>query len=306
MARWVVIGGTGYIGGALCRHLVSDGRQVLSVSRASANPAATEHLSLELSEKSDFSRIFQPGDRVIYAAGLGNRSLCQRSPQLARWLNTDCPVALLRAADSAGIESFVYLSSVKALNPPQGVVADEQSGMPAADVYGRSKWEGEQQLLAQDNQCRLNLVRPASVYGQAEDGADSKGRASRWRTIFRALGYLPLLPVSGRRSFIALQDLVHGIILLAEAGHCDRQTYILAEPRFYDLAAIASAVSGAPVCASGRLAGFVAALRPLRRLPFVCTLLELERSELYSAARFRRALPWRAQARYSEFLRGDL
>jgi nucleoside-diphosphate-sugar epimerase len=213
---------------------------------------------------------------------------------------------LLRAADSAGIESFVYLSSVKALIPPQGVVADESAGRPASDVYGRSKWEGERQLLAQECRCRLNLIRPASVYGRTEGGADSRGKVGRWRGILKALGRLPLLPASGRRSFVGLEDLVRGITLLAEAEHCDRQTYILAEPIFYDLAAIASAVSGAPTRASGILAAGIATLRPLRRLPFIRVLLELERSELYSAARFRRALPWRAQARYSEFLRSGL
>lgn len=302
MARWVVIGGTGTIGGALCRYLVSAGQRVLSVSRASRGPGGCEHLSLALLPESDFPHLFRAGDRVVYAAGLAGRGDCERNPQLAHWLNSDCPVALLRAADSAGAESFVYLSSVKALRPPAGMLANEESGTPAADVYGRSKWLGERQLLEEPVHCRLNLIRPASVYG----GDSTAGRAGRWRSLLRTWGRLaPLLPASGCRSFISLADLLAAIALVAEATDCDREIFIAAEPRFYDLAAIVSAASGARARACSWLTHLLLApLRPLRRLPVAHKLLELEQSELYSAARLRSVLPWRAEGRYSEFLRG--
>lgn len=301
MARWVVIGGTGTIGGALCRHLVSAGQEVLSVSRAPRGPEGCEHLSFSLLPENDLSGLFRAGDRIVYAAGLAGRVDCERNPHLARWLNSDCPVALLRAADSAGAESFVYLSSVKALRPPAGVLANEDSGTPAADVYGRSKWLGERQLLAEPVRCRLNLIRPASVYG----GDSAAARAQRWRGLLRTWGRLAPLPASGCRSFVSLSDLLAAIALVAEAADCNRETFIAAEPRFYDLAAIASAASGARTRACGWLTRLLLApVRPLRRLPIAHKLLELEQSELYSAARLRSTLPWRAEGRYSEFLRG--
>ncbi|WP_193164722.1 NAD-dependent epimerase/dehydratase family protein [Microbulbifer hainanensis] len=306
MARWVVVGGTGYIGEALCLRLQSDGQQVLSVSRALDGPVGCEHHTLELSLDSDFPQIFQAGDRVIYAAGLASRAECERHPDLARWLNSDCPVELLRRADAAGVESFTYLSSVKAMCPPRGVLANEDVGAPATDHYGRSKWQGEQQLLLADSRCRLNIIRPASVYGEGPGGAESAGRARRWQAVLGTIGRLaPLLPASGRRSFICLHDLLEAICLLAQSTDCNRQVLIAAEPTFYDLAGIVSAISGAPARGSRRLTRWMLApLRPLRQLGGVRKLLELEQSELYSAARLRALLPWRAQGRYSEFLRG--
>lgn len=306
MARWVVIGGTGYIGEALCRRLSSSGQRVLSVSRAPSGPQNCDHQPLSLSPDGDFSSLFQSGDRVVYAAGMARRSDCERRPDLARWLNSDCPLELLRCAEAAGAESFTYLSSVKALCPPGGRVADEHCGSPAQDAYGRSKWLGEQQLLSEQSRCRVNLIRPAAVYGVDEGIAEVGGKAGRWRGRLHLLGRLaPILPASGRRSFIHLGDLVRAIILLAQAEQCDREVFIAAEPNYYDLANIIQALTGARARTSRRLTSLLLApARPLRRLSIVRTLLELEQSELYSAARLRRALPWRAKERYSQFLRG--
>lgn len=303
MARWVVVGGTGFIGEALCRRLQRDGHRVLSVSRSPRGPENCEHLSLTLSPDSDFSRLFEPGDRVVYAAGLAGRSDCERQPELARWLNSDCPLQLLRCADAVGVETFVYLSSVKALRPPRGVVADEATGVPAEDCYGRSKWLGERQLLAEGARCRVNIIRPASVYGHSDSAVRSRGRAQRWRRLLRAAGRAPLVPASGRRSFVALDDLLRALLLVSRAD-CDRQVFIAAEPSYYDLAAILSAVSGARMRTSRLLTGLLLApLRPLCRLRLARKLLELEQSELYSAARLRGAVSWRAQERFGQFLR---
>lgn len=303
MARWVVIGGTGYIGGALVRCLLAAGERVLSVSRAPTGPAGCEHLSLNFTPGSDFSRLFLPDDKIIYAAGLSVRKHCEQNPTAARWLNSDCPVRLLRAASAAGAETFVYLSSVKALHPPANRLADEESGVPAKDAYGHSKWLGERQLLAEPVRCRVCVLRPAAVYGG--DGAAGSGRAQGVRGLMRIWGrFLPILPASGRRSFISLPDLVSAIRLAAAAPECDRQVYIAAEPRFYDIPAIARA-AGARARGSRTLTRLLLApLRPLHGLPSVRQWLEIEQSELYSAARLRSALPWRAAGRYSQFLRG--
>ncbi|MCW8127092.1 NAD-dependent epimerase/dehydratase family protein [Microbulbifer halophilus] len=304
MARWVVIGGTGFIGEALCRRLQRDGHRVLSVSRSPCGPENCDHFPLTLCANSDFSRLFRPGDRVVYAAGLADRIDCERQPELAHWLNSDCPLALLRNADAAGAESFVYLSSVKALCPPRGVVADEVTGAPAEDCYGRSKWLGERQLLAEESRCRVNVIRPASVYGRSDSAVPPAGRVQRWRRLLCAVGRaVPLMPASGRRSFVALDDLLRAILLVSEAP-CEHQVFIAAEPHYYDLASIVSALSGARTRPSSLLTSLLLApLRPLHRFGPARALLELEQSELYSAARLRNALAWRPQERLGQFLR---
>ncbi|SDJ52903.1 NAD-dependent epimerase/dehydratase family protein [Microbulbifer yueqingensis] len=311
MSRWVVIGGTGYIGAAVCHRLVDSGQEVVSLSRAHSGVPECEgnprysHVSLELVPGQLPESLFQHGDRIVYAAGLADRRTCERRPELALWLNSECPLALLRCADAAGAESFTYLSSVKAVRPPSGVVADEGAGEPAVDAYGKSKWAGEQQLFGFSAQCRLNVIRPAAVYGEGIGQLRSRGRAGRLKGLLGVVGpLLPVVPASGRRSFVSLEDLVRAIVMVTEARDCHRKVFIAAEPRFYDLPGIL-AEYGVRVRASERLTRFLLwPFRTLGRRAMAGSLLELENSELYSAAHLRRALPWRAEQRYSRFLRG--
>ncbi|WP_237065437.1 NAD-dependent epimerase/dehydratase family protein [Microbulbifer guangxiensis] len=308
MARWVVFGGTGYIGAALCQQLVAQGLTVVSVSRAGKGPGECEHRSIDLVEADDFEDLFRPGDCVVYAAGLACRKACERQPELARKLNCESPLAVLRAAEEAGAHSFTYLSSVKAMTPPPGVLACESTGQPATDHYGHSKWLAEQRLLATRGNCRVNVLRPAVVYGMPAHGSQGAGGTAKLQSIFRLLGSgFALLPASGRRSMVHIGDLTAAIQQLGGQSLCDRQVFIAAEPRFYDLAAIASEISGRRVRSSRRLANLM--LGPLRLLSGVAAvrrLLEAERCELYSAARLRAVLGWRPRERYSDYLRGQV
>lgn len=283
----------------------------MSLSRSHSGVAACArsprytHISASLAPGQLPESLFRSGDRVIYAAGLADRRACERQPDLARWLNSDCPLALLRSADACGAESFTYLSSVKAMRPPPGVLADEGAGEPARDAYGHSKWAGERQLLDVPARCRVNILRPAAVYGSGTSGTGSRGRAGQLQASMRSLvRWLPLVPASGRRSFVSLDDLVRAIVMVAESPACRGQVLIAAEPRFYDLAGILGGY-GLRARSSERLTRLL--LWPLRWLPgpaLARSLLELDASELYSAARLRRSLPWRAEQRYSEYLRG--
>ncbi|MCK7597094.1 NAD-dependent epimerase/dehydratase family protein [Microbulbifer sp. CAU 1566] len=325
--RWVIIGSSGYIGSALCRYLVQRGESVLSISRRLAGPEGCQHLQIGQFQGPAFTQAFQAGDRVVYAAGISSIRACRKNPAQAEALNCDLPVALLPIAAAAGAESFLYLSSVKALSPPSGLVAGENDGIPALDSYGQSKWRAEQRLLSAEYPCRVNILRPAAVYGDylpeggAVEGKVGKGspgedtqdaspapsgkRAFLWKRRLTRWGrLLPWLPATGYRSFVALEDLLSAIILI-EGGHRDGETFIAAEPGYYNLSLIGSAASG--VCIkNSRLLGKIL-LFPFKLLSLVgikAGVLEVERSELYSAGRLKSLLNWQPKRRYGQFLRG--
>lgn len=308
--RWVVIGSSGYIGRALCQYLVKAGDPVLSVSRRPSAPEGCEHLHLQQFSKQGFEGVFRPGDRVVYAAGLSSAGECRRRPQEAAWMNSELPAKLLALADAERADSFLYLSSVKARRAPSGTIAGEQCGWPADDVYGFSKWQGEQALLAQNVACRLNILRPAAVYGQLADSCGEEEhvpdkRAHGWMPWLKRWGkLLPLVPETGFRSFISLADLLQAICAI-DGSDCDREVFIAAEPQFYDSVAMIAAASGVRVRRSRVLSAMLLwPFRLVRKSGIGARVLEVERSELYSAGRLKSLLKWRAAGRYQDFLRG--
>ncbi|WP_078086005.1 NAD-dependent epimerase/dehydratase family protein [Microbulbifer mangrovi] len=308
--RWVVIGSSGYIGSALCRYLIEDGRAVLSVSRGAAGPQGCRHLQIGEFVAESFAGLFEPGDIVVYAAGMSSARDCRKNPVLADMLNSQLPGALLPLADKAGAEQFIYLSSVKAVRAPAGEVVIEGVGQPAEDPYGHSKWRAEQGLLALHCATRINILRPAAVYGEYSGDAGvgqptPRKRAFVWRNrLKRWCKLIPVVPATGYRSFVALGDLLSAIVILAESS-CNREVFIAAEPRYYNLAAIGEAASGRRVKSDRFFAGLL--LLPFRVLSVLgvkTSILEVTRSELYSAGRLKSRLNWRPDGQYSQFLRG--
>ncbi|MBY6189668.1 NAD-dependent epimerase/dehydratase family protein [Microbulbifer agarilyticus] len=310
--RWVIVGSSGYIGSALSRYLLAAGDTVISVSRRSEGPAGTIHHQVETLSLKDCAGLFLAGDRVIYAAGIASAGECRRRPDMAESVNCHFPAELLDAAAVAQADSFLYLSSVKAVTPPNGQLARENDGQPATDAYGGSKWSAEQKMLASPAKIRVNVLRPAAVYGEYQGGRDAdlvgtspvaKKRAMAWRQKFRLWGrIIPRVPATGFRSFVALDDLLAAIRLIVESD-CDREVFIAAEPQYCDLSLIGSAASGRIMKNSYFLTALLGVvIRSLSASGVKTGLLEVGRSELYSSARLRTTLNWRPLRRYRQFL----
>ena len=317
--RWVVIGSSGYIGSALCRFLVLAGEQVLSISRREFGPANCEHRQVTIFDAARFADVFRSGDIIVYTAGLSSSSDCRNDPELAELLNCRLPSQLLDLADSANAEQFLYLSSIKALRPPAGELATEESGEPATDPYGGSKWRAEQTLRSRPLGIRVNVLRPAAVYGSAavyEEGAiDSSAceatrtaspppkRALLWKSRLRTWSrVVPFVPATGYRSFVALEDLLSAIVCVGKSD-CRGEVFIVAEPDYYNLASISTAATGRSI-KSSQIATRLALLpfRLLSAMGVKTGFVDVERSELYSARHLKARLNWQPRHRYSQFL----
>ncbi|WP_066965034.1 NAD-dependent epimerase/dehydratase family protein [Microbulbifer sp. Q7] len=309
--RWVVIGSSGYIGSALCGYLVSAGVPVLSISRHASGPSHCDHHQNTAFDAASFSGLFEPGDIVVYAAGLASPRDCYRRPELARRLNCTLPEALLKLAEAAEVEQFLYLSSIKAVMAPAGEVVTEEGGVPATDPYGASKWHAERLLLACAGKTRVNVLRPAAVYGDcgvvvadsSATGALPSKRAISLRSRLRAwCSLLPIVPATGYRSVVALEDLLAAILAVGRS-ECRGETFVVAEPGYYNLALVGAAASGRRVVSSQLFADLL--LLPFRFLSFLGVktgFVDLQRSEIYSAQRLKRRLNWQPLQRYDQFL----
>ncbi len=162
-------------------------------------------------------------DAVIHSAGVAH-AMSGLPEDDYRVLNTEATIALARAAQRAGAKRFIFLSSIRAQSGPTAdqILTEDLAPQPT-DAYGRSKLAAEQGLAELDlDWVALRLV---LVYG-----AGVKGNMAELLRFARTPYPLPLGALHGRRSLLALDNLVAAIdTVLAAAGPL-RRPLIAADP----------------------------------------------------------------------------
>jgi nucleoside-diphosphate-sugar epimerase len=152
----VIAGAHGQIARRLTRQLVARGDSVRGIIR---NPdhagdveadGATAHVhDLEQAGAADIAPSLEGADAVVFAAGAGPGSGAER-----KWtMDRDGAIKLLEAAQQAGVERYVIVSSVGAENPPEG---DEVFA-----VYQRAKAAADEAVMASDR--AWTVVRPGRL-----------------------------------------------------------------------------------------------------------------------------------------------
>ncbi|MDO9581972.1 MAG: NAD(P)-dependent oxidoreductase [Desulfomicrobium sp.] len=163
----LVTGATGFIGLELARHLSSEGLRPRLLVRRPDRAVLLHGLDAEvvpgdLEDQASLDRAVRGVDTVIH---LGGRALFERY-ELVQGTLVQGSAALMRAAQEAGVRSFVFASSllVYASNPHP---IDATTPLEPLGGYGRAKAEAEDLLtkLAARNGLRLAILRLPHVYG---------------------------------------------------------------------------------------------------------------------------------------------
>lgn len=212
--RVAVIGAAGFIGRPLCARLAAAGRDVVAVvrrplampPRVEVRPAGT------LSPATDWAPLLAGADAAVYLASRAHAAL--PAGETEAWIEAEAATvaACMRAAESAGLERVVLMSSIKVLGDATAD-APFTAASPAApdDAYGRAKWAMEQaaRAIAATGAPRLAIVRPPLVYGP--------GVKANFRALLRLVDLgvpLPLASVDNRRSLVYLDNLVDLVVTL--------------------------------------------------------------------------------------------
>jgi uncharacterized protein YbjT (DUF2867 family) len=151
-----IAGAHGQIARRLTRLLAARGDRIRGLIR---NPAHADDvradgaepvlLDLETAGADQVAAAIDGADAVVFAAGAGPGSGAERKMTVDR----DGAVALVRAADAAGVGRYVIVSSVGAEAPPDG---DD-----VFSVYVRAKAEADQAVVASD--LDWTVVRPGPL-----------------------------------------------------------------------------------------------------------------------------------------------
>lgn len=225
--RCLVSGATGFIGRELCARLAAAGEEFSCLGRDRGNvPGARDSLLVDLGEDTPDSEDLQGINVVFHLAGIAHQ---RAEPDMYERVNYRGTLDLAAAAAAAGVSTFIFLSSVKAMGPSDAVLPrSELDCEPANDPYGDSKRRAETALLDRyaGSSMAVIILRPALVYGP--------GAAGNLQLLARAVrAGLPRPPCMGGRSMVSRQDLVDLLMLLAAAPPRGVHTWIVTDRQLY-------------------------------------------------------------------------
>jgi nucleoside-diphosphate-sugar epimerase len=171
MNKVLVTGATGFIGYEVARQLVAADVDVrLMVRRperaALVRPLRTELVSADLTRPASLARAVRGVDTVLH---LGARAAFESYRKVEPTI-VDGSLALMRAARDAGVERFVFASSLLVYGGHETLIDASTVATPRLD-YGRAKLVAEAELerLARTTGMRFAAIRLPHVYG-ARDG----------------------------------------------------------------------------------------------------------------------------------------
>jgi UDP-glucose 4-epimerase len=158
-------------------------------------------------------------------------------PQRAfRESNLGLTQAVFRAAASAGVGRFIYISSAGVLgsSSPPGGLTDDAPARPH-DAYSQSKWEAECWLREQSTTCMVTvIVRPPLVYGPG-----ARGNFGRILRAVRAGWPLPTGALRAPRSMVGIRNLCDMIIEACLRPGAANTTFLVADSETISIAGLA-------------------------------------------------------------------
>lgn len=207
--RVLVTGASGFIGQVLIERLLDAGYSVRVATRSPAPFSNSVDVAIipDLMNAVDWKPALAGVNFVIHLAGLAHTDASHNSSNAFDVVNRMATQNLALAASEAGIERFIFISSVRAQAGPSAThtVCEADDARPTND-YGRSKLAAEAAVRASG--APFTILRPVAVYGPHPRGNIE---------IMIRLAIMPLpLPIgrlASRRSLLGVDNFISAIFL---------------------------------------------------------------------------------------------
>ena len=217
MARYLITGATGFIGGHVAERLASDGHQLRCLVRETSRLEILKPLGVELvygsiTDRDAVESAVEGMDVVMHLAGMTS---AQRYQQMLS-VNRDGSWHVAHAcAGQARPPVLVVVSSIAAAGPvPRGRVRSELERPSPISNYGISKRAGEVAVERFADQVPTSIVRPGVVFGP---------RNRDFFPVFQSIANSRIHPILGlappRISLIHVEDLVEIMVRVVKQGH---------------------------------------------------------------------------------------
>lgn len=168
----LVMGGTGFVGDHVVRHLAVNGFEVRVASRSPPRrlPTATAFVPADVTDPASIVAAMDGVDAVVHLTAI----IVERASQTFERVNHQGTRNLIDAVQARGVERLVHLSAL-------GAGPDERF------PYLRSKWLAEEAVRASD--LTWTILRPSALHGEG---------AGFFRPIVWTLRWAPVYPMVAR------------------------------------------------------------------------------------------------------------
>ena len=227
----LVTGAAGFLGSHVARQLVARGESVRVLLRASSSNRAIADLPLEyvtgdLRDEASLERAMAGVRRVFHVAA--DYRLWAKNPQEIYDSNVGGTANLLAAARKAGVERFVYTSTVATIAVDRPTLPDETTVANFEEMVGhykRSKWMAEKEVLqaAQDGLPAV-VAMPTTPVGPGDWKPTPTGKI----IVDFLNGKMPGYVETGL-NFVGVEDCAAGHLLVAEKGKIGERYLLGAE-----------------------------------------------------------------------------
>lgn len=244
MKRVMVTGAGGFVGAAFCAKLVEAGYAVTAVVRRGEQKIPeVSYIQADLLDADPFAADFPAVDCVVHLAGRAH--VLQESaadPLTAfRAANRDATVRLAEQAAQAGVQRFIFVSSIGVNGNQTFAHAFSETTPPAPSAdYAVSKFEAENALkeLLQASAMELVIVRPPLIYA-----GDAPGNFARLLKLVASGVPLPLGAVDNSRSVLSRDNLLGFLQLCIEHPGAAGETFLVADGEDVSTADMVRAIS---------------------------------------------------------------
>lgn len=231
----LVTGATGFVGSALVHRLVADSPTdhfIVALRKAGTGwPSQVSSAVVgELGPDTDWCAALKEVKGLVHSAARVHVMAESSADPLAefRRVNVDGTMNLARQAAAAGVQRFVFVSSIKVNGEAttQGQPFTESDAPAPLDPYGQSKHEAELGLrqLAADTGMEVVIIRPTLVYGPGV-----KANFAALMRVVKSGWPLPFGAVHNQRSLVALDNLVDLIITCMHHPAAANQTFFASD-----------------------------------------------------------------------------
>lgn len=233
----LVTGATGFIGQHLVAALLRSRGAIVALARDPERleelwPGGTVYARRgDLGDPDSLAGVCLETDRVFHLAGYAHADGEQPQDIDRHWrITVDGTKALIAEAVRAGVKTFVFASTVKAMGEGGTACLDESSPALPSSAYGKAKLEAEKLVLAAGRTHGIHacVIRFPLVYGRG-----NKGNIPRMINAIDRGRFPPLPVIQNKRSMIHVRDAVQALLLAGKRREASGKVYIATDGGVY-------------------------------------------------------------------------